>query len=63
MMNCDSCKHLVASVTACAADKGEDGHVILPGPKQMRDENGKCGPEAKLFEPTLLARVKSWFHA
>jgi hypothetical protein len=63
MANCNGCKHLVGSVTACAADKGENGHVILPGAKEMRDVDGKCGPEGKLFEPTLLAWVMSWFHA
>jgi hypothetical protein len=61
-MNGDGCKRLVASVTASATDR-EEVHVNLSRPEEECDENGRCVPEAKLFEPTLLARVRLWFHA
>lgn len=31
-----------------------------PEIQEMRSENGKCGPEARLYSPTLFRRVLLW---
>lgn len=33
---------------------------IRPTIHEMRSEKGACGPEARLYEPTLLRRIFSW---
>ena len=36
--------------------------VFRPSPKDMRKEGGRCGPERKLYEPTLFARLVPWLY-
>lgn len=31
-----------------------------PSPAEMRAPGGRCGPERRLYEPSLLARVLPW---
>jgi hypothetical protein len=31
-----------------------------PSPEEMRKHGGRCGPERRLYEPTLLARLEAW---
>ena len=36
--------------------------VFRPSPEDMRKEGGRCEPERKLYEPTLLARLLPWLY-
>ena len=38
------------------------GSGFRPSPGEMRKRSARCGPERKLYEPKLLARLLPWFY-
>lgn len=34
----------------------------LPSPEEQRANNGRCGPDRKLYEPSLWVRIFPWAH-
>lgn len=34
-----------------------------PSPHEMRKEGGRCGPERKLYQPKLVARLLPWMYS
>ncbi len=36
--------------------------IWRPTPAKMRGPEGRCGPERKLYEPSLMARLLPWFY-
>jgi len=33
-----------------------------PSPAEMREDGGRCGPDRKLYAPTLTARLLPWLY-
>ena len=76
LKQCNGCKHLVAFSAACKGGevlvrhinpytgkafwRSDSGRVFRPSPVEARSEKGKCGPDAKLYEPTIWARIFPW---
>lgn len=40
--------------------RGSDGSCWKPSAIDMRKEGGLCGPERRLYQPGLLARLFPW---
>ena len=38
------------------------GGGFRPSPGEMRAPGGRCGPERRLYEPKLLARLLPWVY-
>jgi hypothetical protein len=36
--------------------------VLRPSPEEMRKEGGRCGPDRRLYQPTMLARLLPWMY-
>ena len=35
---------------------------MRPSPAEMRKEGGRCGPERRLYAPSLIARLLPWLY-
>lgn len=49
-------------LTGCVVwrDTRFPNQVFRPSPSEMRQPGGRCGPERRLYSPTLLARILPW---
>jgi len=76
MKSCNGCKYLAsATYSVCSYDDpdhysyetnpytGREDRLPLgfrPTLKEMRSEGGKCGPDARLYSPTLFRKFLLW---
>ena len=76
MTPCKGCRHLVARGAACKGDEQLTrtvlpltgavvyrdlrfpDQILRPSPEEMRA--GRCGPDRKFYEPSLLSRLFAW---